>query len=182
MEYEEIEVWKSIPGWPYKVSDKGRVMRYVGAKGTSICKILYQHTMPKGYKQVSLCRTIEYKQHQVKTFLVHKLMTLAFLGPTPEGYETNHKNFDKSDNRLENLEFVTKSENFKHALLHKKKKDSLIPQKVLKIKRLLRFGFSLKETAKCMKCSVKIVRRINNKETWGWLHSISEGAYKDKRI
>lgn len=44
---------------------------------------------------------------------VHSLVALAFLGPRPEGYDIDHRNTDKRDNRLSNLEYVTKSENKK---------------------------------------------------------------------
>lgn len=45
---------------------------------------------------------------------VHRLVTNAFLGPCPIGHEVNHKNCIKTDNSIENLEYVTPSENAKH--------------------------------------------------------------------
>lgn len=47
---------------------------------------------------------------------VHVLVAEAFFGPPPEGHEVNHKNGDKADNRLENLEYVTKQENYWHSV------------------------------------------------------------------
>lgn len=61
-----------------------------------------------GYCQVA----VGYPQ---KMQLIHVLVTVAFLGDCPNGKEVNHKNGDKSDNRLTNLEYVTHSENMKHA-------------------------------------------------------------------
>ena len=46
---------------------------------------------------------------------IHKLVMLAFVGETPKGFEINHKNGIKTDNRLSNLEFVTHSYNVAHA-------------------------------------------------------------------
>lgn len=48
---------------------------------------------------------------------VHRLVWLAFMGDIPKKYEINHKNHDKSDNSLENLEIVTHSENVHKAFL-----------------------------------------------------------------
>jgi hypothetical protein len=46
---------------------------------------------------------------------VHKLVALAFLGPRPKGMEINHINGDKTDNRLVNIEYTTRSGNQLHA-------------------------------------------------------------------
>jgi hypothetical protein len=64
----------------------------------------------QGYKQVNL-KT----EKGFRTRLVHVLVLEAWVGPRPEGMVTNHKNGDKTDNRLENLEYVTQTENMKHS-------------------------------------------------------------------
>jgi hypothetical protein len=45
----------------------------------------------------------------------HQLVLEAFVGPRPPGQEVNHKDGNPSNNRLENLEYVTKSENITHS-------------------------------------------------------------------
>jgi hypothetical protein len=46
---------------------------------------------------------------------VHRLVAAAFLGPISAGCEVNHKNGNKSDNRVANLEYVSHRENMTHA-------------------------------------------------------------------
>ena len=49
------------------------------------------------------------------TFRAHRMIWQYVHGPIPEGMEINHKNGIKTDNRIENLELVTRSENALHA-------------------------------------------------------------------
>lgn len=48
-------------------------------------------------------------------FMVHRLVALVAFGPRPVGKQINHKNSNRTDNRSANLEYVTQSENMKHA-------------------------------------------------------------------
>jgi hypothetical protein len=71
---------------------------------------LKQANHRQGYKAVSVKTT-----QGIKTRLVHRLIMEAWIGPCPEGCVTNHKNGIKQDNRLENLEYCTQSENMAHS-------------------------------------------------------------------
>ena len=50
-----------------------------------------------------------------KRFYVHRTVYELFIGEIPAGYEINHINGKKSDNRVENLELMTRSQNLTHA-------------------------------------------------------------------
>lgn len=88
----------------YLVSSYGRVI------SCRLDKVMSQGKNPKGYRFVTL-----YKDGKHKMMLVHRLVAMAFINGIPEGMEVNHKNGIKDDNRLENLEIVTRSENMIHA-------------------------------------------------------------------
>jgi hypothetical protein len=95
----------------YEVDELGQVwsLPKKTRKGTRLIKAL-RH--PKtGYMYLDLC-----KNGNVKKFTVHRLVALAYL-PNPENKpQVNHINGDKTDNRLENLEWCTRSENQKHSI------------------------------------------------------------------
>lgn len=89
-----IEEWKDIPSYPgmYEVSNLGRVRR----NG----KILKPIKDRYGYLLVNL-----YKNGIVRKFLVHRLVALAFL-PNPQNLpQVNHKDENKTNNCLDNLEW-----------------------------------------------------------------------------
>jgi hypothetical protein len=88
-----------LPG--YFVSNAGFVR---GKSG----RILRGVTFSNGYKGIRAVRG-------GKTHLVHRLVLRAFVGPAKEGETANHKNGVRLDNRVENLEWVSHSENLKHA-------------------------------------------------------------------
>lgn len=98
----EYEVWRSIPGFSrYQASSLGRI---TGPKG-----ILKPGRNLKGYLHVTVTKPR-------RTVTVAKLVALAFFGERPDGYEINHRNGNKEDNCLENLEYVTATENKHHAI------------------------------------------------------------------
>lgn len=103
------EIWKDIEGYEghYQVSNLGRVKSFKSSFSGRIIKIRNN----KGYGMVDL-RNTEGK----KTFpLVHRLVAKHFLKKIEGKNYINHKDGDKLNNRIDNLEWCTHSENMKHA-------------------------------------------------------------------
>lgn len=106
-----MEIFKDIKGYEgiYQVSNIGRV-KSLNYNHTGKENILNPIKNNRGYLQVSLC--INGKR---KAYKIHRLVCETFLN-NPENKKTvNHRNGIKTDNRLDNLEFATHSENHKHA-------------------------------------------------------------------
>lgn len=102
------EIWRDIAdyGGKYQVSNFARVRSLYRGK-TKLIKPDIIHT---GYLRVTL-----YKDGKTKSHYVHVLVAKAFV-PNPEGKrQVNHISGDKANNRVENLEWTTGSENQKHA-------------------------------------------------------------------
>ncbi len=97
--------WKRAANYPdYFVSDHGDVKKSDG----SVCK---QHKSPKGYARVY----IKNGGAGSSTVYVHRLVASTFI-PNPENLpQVNHKNGKKDDNRVENIEWVTASDNVRHS-------------------------------------------------------------------
>ena len=103
--------WRPIPslGGVYDASDAGTIRRARGGRGTRPGRLLALHRMPAGYMRCGI-----WLGNRGRTRLVHRLVAEAFHGPCPEGYEVNHRNLIKSDNRPGNLQYVTRSYNLLH--------------------------------------------------------------------
>ena len=116
------EKWRPVfeyESW-YSVANLGRVRSEakilpVERRGKSFhvprkARIL-EPCLVRRYAHVKLCQRGSIKQRSV-----HRLVLEAFVGPCPDGMETNHRDGVKTNNRLENLEYVTRSQNQIHAL------------------------------------------------------------------
>lgn len=94
----------------WRVGKRGR-NRWDGSSRTYKCKrVRAERQVPAGYLQVRAM--INGTRHNASA---HRLVWLHFRGRIPDGLVINHKNGNKSDNRLDNLEVVTPSVNAQHA-------------------------------------------------------------------
>jgi hypothetical protein len=105
---ETNENWKPIAecNGEYLVSDHGRVKSLKWGKE----RILKQGLDGGGYPLVVICL-----HGKLKTSKVHRLVAETFIPNTGNKSQVNHKNAIKIDNHIDNLEWVSRSENIKHA-------------------------------------------------------------------
>lgn len=114
--------WKPVKGYEgfYEVSDNGDARGVDREIKTNIRNVtvrlkkgkpLSKNLKSNGYFTVDLC-----KDGKVKTTLVHRIVAEAFL-PNPDGLRfVNHKDSDRKNNKVTNLEWVTSSENRRHGI------------------------------------------------------------------
>ena len=98
-------MWKTIQCEPnYEVSDLGEIRNKLTLQVKSL------RLNNQGYSRVTLYPS-------GKTYNIHRLVALTFLEDSyKDGYVVNHINGVKTDNKVENLEWVSSKENFNHAL------------------------------------------------------------------
>ena len=115
--HEDKEIWTDLVFRNikpmYEISTYGNIRNKNTGKKLSICK------NEKGYAMVSLMTTSTNKKN--KTFKVHILVAYTFIPCITIGSEymtVNHKDGNKDDNSIYNLEWVTFQENIKHSFDH----------------------------------------------------------------
>ena len=106
------EIWKPVVGYEglYEVSSLWRIKSLIDNHWTFRNKILTSSVNMYWY-----CRCSLFKDKIQKTLLVHRLVCNTFMLNTENKKEVNHINWIKTDNRLDNLEWCTSSENKIHA-------------------------------------------------------------------
>ena len=112
MEVKKMEIWKDIKGYEgyYQISSEGQVKSLISNK------ILIGDINNLGYKRVILYTPIK------KRFFIHRLVALHFCEGYAENLVVNHKDGNKQNNKAENLEWITHSQNDLHAFQNKLRK------------------------------------------------------------
>jgi hypothetical protein len=174
------EVWKDIEGYEnlYQVSNFGEVKSLSRESWNGVAfflkkeKILHKNLNTWGYPQVTLC-----KNNTQKIKRIHRLVLEAFAGKS--NLICNHKDGNKKNNRLENLEYCTHSENSKHAFRigltknnfprrDQKGKNNpnakLTDEDIILIRTLK--GKTITQLANLFDVTIPQIRNILNNKTW----------------
>ena len=112
MENFDNEQWRDIAGYEgvYQVSDLGRVR----SRKSGEWKVMKQGKVGAGYLSVMLS-----KNNKAKRFYVHRLVANAFIPNNDDSKnEINHRNEDKTENKVSNLEYCDRSYNLRYNDLH----------------------------------------------------------------
>lgn len=163
------EEWRPVVGWEglYSVSNTGLVRRdsrgvYDGYKRLKPAGCMVRLELTRyGYHEVRLHNKKKAYRHRV-----HTLVMAAFVGPRQVGMEVNHKNSIRTDNRLQNLEYVTRRQNIHHARDLGKMAWKLTPEKVLEIRRLRSSGMTMKAMASIFGVSSTSIQRVCSGRNW----------------
>jgi hypothetical protein len=156
------EEWRIVPGFPdYEVSTLGRVKSNKTHKGQKPGKLL--KATGKTYVHVGL-----WVDGKSTTLNVHQIVAAAFIGPCPRGKQINHKDKDEKNNRIDNLEYLTPSQNQQHAfntgraIGHAK----LTEDDVRAIRERLRHQAKTTDLAKEYQVNITCIHKLRVGQTW----------------
>ena len=158
------EIWKDIKGFEglYRISSEGRVF---SIKKNSLKK---NNLGANGYFRVSLWRLK--KPHYI---YIHRLIAGHFIENPKNLKCVNHKNGNKQDNRIKNLEWCSHSFNNKHAyeIGLKTPLTKLSKEQALKVLDLKKNGLSNKEIGDMMGVSRQTIYSLVTGRSWKKLHT-----------
>lgn len=176
-----MQDWRPAYGFEthYEVSSDGRARRIARGPATRPGRELTPHLLRQGYRRFAFC-----VGHNVTQKTAHRAVWEAFVGPIPPGMQINHKNGVKDDNRLENLECVTASENTLHGFRVLGRKPAVNPNPgsrngraklteadIPDIWRLRRTGLSQQEIANRYGVAQTSISRVLRGSGWKNTHS-----------
>jgi hypothetical protein len=169
------EEWRSIPEFSgYDVSSLGRVRsinRLCGNRpGITKGKLLKPFVNKRGYLEVNL-----YKNSKSTAKIIHRLVAQAFIPNDNNKPQVNHIDGNKLNNKVSNLEWMSNSENQKHAYSlglqpsragESNNKATITDKDVTRLKLLYNSGKTTKEVSELIGVSLSIVRQIIYGKSW----------------
>lgn len=163
-----IEKFKKIKGYShYRIYSNGRIYS----------EFINRYITPTEDSSNYLQNTLVDDNGNRKTIKTHRLVAMAFL-PNPENLpDVNHKDFNRKNNNVGNLEWCTEKYNTQYTALYNidnnkesyMKLSPLTEEQVLLIPTLLNYGFSVKLISKLYKVGHITIRNIITGKTWRWL-------------
>ncbi len=168
-----LEIWRDVIGYEglYQVSNLGNV-KSLGNEFSRKERLLKLSFQSKGYLTVVL-----QKDAKRKMVLVHRLVAEHFILNIYNKPQVNHINGIKTNNRVENLEWVSHRENLDHAINNdltlkgeKNKKSKLKDVDVIEIHSLLQKGTTTKELSETYNVSYSTIDGIRTNKYWKHLN------------
>jgi hypothetical protein len=154
-----MTTWKPIPDYVglYEASDEGAV------RHSKFDRLLKQHPDKDGYLQVRLC-----KNNKARTVRVSRVVLLAFVGAPAHKQEALHKDHDRKNNSLQNLEWGSRLENEQQKTLagRRPRTAKLTAEQVSEIRALRSAGATLKSIASTFDTHFSNVSLICRGATW----------------
>jgi hypothetical protein len=179
------ELWMPIPSFNgiYEASSIGRVrsMYHASGKRKGILRdeprLVKSHANNYGYIGVHLSHG--------KYRTIHDLVLESFIGKRPIGLQCAHLNGKRSDNRIENLAWVTCKENHRHLRLHgtvllgsRNPSAKLDEKNVLIIKRLLTLGIPMTQIAGMYGVTRTTIQKIRDGLRWTHVEALADKEEK----
>lgn len=148
-------MWVDIKGYEgiYQINENGDVKSLKKSNRRKCDRILKPDINSSGYKRVIL----SYKNKQ-KRYLVHRLVYETFISEIPEGLTINHKDLNKLNNNINNLEIMTSIENNQYKTTTK-----LDKSKVIEIRNS---NLKTRELANLYGVNERTIQRVKSRDRW----------------
>ena len=142
-EHDIEEVWKDIPNYEgiYQASSRGQIR----SRDRKVWNYLKKGRILKPYISTSgyYCLSLSGKKHYV-----HRVIATTFLGKMPNKIEVNHIDSNRLNNRIENLEWVTRTENVRHFMGNNDMRNVYIQRSIKTKRKMKEKKDAAKETVK----------------------------------
>jgi len=177
---QSIEQWRPVPQWEgfYEVSDQGRV-RSLDRVVTMINGSQRLHKgrlrTPVQNKKTRYYGVIFYRDGKPAAYAIHRLVLLTFAGAPSPGQEACHCNGKRTDNRLSNLRWDTRSANHADKLLHGTSQHGQNNARAIfsnaQVLEIYRSTESAAAIAQRLGCSRRTISAIKTRQNWGLITS-----------